>query len=154
MIAVTLKKICEHPALLEQAARWFSEKWEIPVEAYRESLQSCINQQTGVPQWYFVCDEKQDIIAGAGIIENDFHDRKDLSPNLCALFVEKKYRRRGIAKYILEFARKDLGNMGFERLYLVTNHTDFYEKCGWDFLTTVKDATGKSERMYVASTLH
>lgn len=153
METIILKKLCDYPELLEKSASWFYEKWDIPVEAYRESIQGCINHKTGVPQWYIVLDDKQEIIAGAGIIDNDFHERKDLSPNLCALFVEEKYRKQGIAKYILNFARKDLYNMGFEKLYLITDHTEFYEKCGWDFFTTVNDDEGNCARMYVASTL-
>ncbi len=98
-------------------------------------------------------NDKQEIIAGAGIIENDFHERKDLTPNLCALFVEEKYRKQRIAKYILDFARKDLGSMGFEKIYLITDHTGFYEKYNWDFLTIVNDDDGNTTRMYVASTL-
>ena len=153
MKTITLKKLCDYPEFCYKAANWFSQKWDIPVEAYQESIQECIEQKIGIPQWYIVLNNKDEIIAGAGIIENDFHDRKDLSPNLCALFVEEKYRKQGIAKYILNFSRKDLGNMGFEKLYLVTDHTEFYEKYDWSFLTTVNDDEGNSIRMYVASTL-
>lgn len=32
-----------------------------------------------------------------GSIENDFHDRKDLTPNICAVYTEEAYRGRGIA---------------------------------------------------------
>lgn len=154
MSTIMLKKLCDCPELSEKAASWFAEKWDIPVEAYKKSIQECIDKKTGIPQWYVVLDEKQYIIAGAGIIENDFHDRKDLSPNLCALFVEEKHRKQGIAKHILNFARKDLGSIGFEKLYLVTDYTGFYEKYGWDFLMKVSDEEGNYERMYVASTLH
>ena len=28
--------------LLEDAAEWFHEKWQIPVEAYRESMEECL----------------------------------------------------------------------------------------------------------------
>lgn len=149
---ITLKRLWEHPEFCEKAACWFSDKWDIPAEAYEESIQECIKQKTGIPQWYVVLDEEGEIIGGAGIIENDFHNRRDLSPNLCALFVEEKYRKHGIAKHILDFARKDLGNMGFEKLYLVTDHTKFYEKCGWEFLTLVNDDEGNPQRMYVGST--
>ncbi len=153
METMTLKKLCKNPELLEAAASWFFQKWGIPLEAYKESIQECIDKRSGIPQWYIVLDENQEIIAGAGIIDNDFHDRKDLSPNLCALFVEEKHRNQGIAKYILDFARKDFGDMGFEKLYLITGHREFYERCGWEFLTTVTGDDGNSERMYVASTL-
>lgn len=153
MKAIEIKRLCEYPEYLEQAATWFSKKWGVPVEAYKESIQDCIDQKTGVPQWYIVLGSKQEIIAGAGVIENDFHDRKDLSPNLCALFVEEQYRNQGIAKYILDVARKDVGNMGFERLYLITGHTEFYERCGWEFLTMVNEIDGSPTRMYAATTL-
>lgn len=153
MLTIVVEKLRENPRFTEKAAQWFSTKWEIPTEAYYDSMKECIEQKSEIPQWYIVLDNSDEIIAGAGIIHNDFHDRKDLSPNLCALFVDEKYRKQGIAKYILDFARQDLGNMGFKNLYLVTDHTEFYEKCGWMFLTTVNDDEGIPERMYMATTL-
>lgn len=152
MKEVKLIKLCENPAWQDKAAWWFSQKWNIPSEDYMESITQCIEKKTNVPQWYVMLNENQDIIAGTGVIENDFHNRKDLSPNLCALYVEEMYRNQGIAQYILEFVRKDMDNMGIEKLYLVTDHTEFYEKCGWSFLTTVKDVNGCIERMYMVNT--
>ena len=32
------------------------------------------------------------VIGGLGVIENDFHDRKDLTPNICAVYTEEEYR--------------------------------------------------------------
>ena len=42
--------------------------------------------------------------------------------------------------------------MGFDTLYLVTDHEDFYEKYGWEFFTTVNDVETGPERMYRAKT--
>ncbi|QHH97818.1 GNAT family N-acetyltransferase [Acinetobacter dispersus] len=145
-------KLANHPELREQAAIWFSDKWEIPVEAYRDSIQSSIEQPEGIPQWYVIIDDTQQIIAGTGVIDNDFHERKDLSPNLCALFVDEAYRKRNIAKQLLDFARVEMKSLGFEKLYLVTDLDDFYEKCGWTFLTRVKEDEGELIKMYVANT--
>ena len=92
--------------------------------------------------------ENGQIAAGAGVIQNDFHNRKDLSPNLCALFVEEEHRQQGVASKLLEFIRKDFARMGYEKLYLVTDHTRFYEKCGWRFLTIVLDDAGGQLRLY------
>lgn len=145
-------KLSEHPELAEQAACWFHDKWNIPAEVYLESIKSCIDTKTSVPRWYIVID-RGEIIAGAGVIENDFHERKDLSPNLCALYVKESMRNRGIARHLLDCARKDLKNLGYDKLYLITDHTDFYEKCGWRFLTYVKDDDGINTRMYTAECL-
>lgn len=152
MEKVKLIKIRENAALQDKAAQWFSQKWEIPVAAYKESMVQCAEKESNVPQWYILLNDAKDIIAGAGVIDNDFHNRKDLSPNLCALYVERPYRKQGIARYMLEYVREDMHNMGIEKLYLVTDHTEFYEKCGWDFLTMVQDEGGFMERMYVAET--
>lgn len=138
----------DHPELQEQAALWFCGKWGIPAEAYRESIGECIRRKTGIPQWYVVLNGQQEIVAGAGVIENDFHDRKDLSPNLCALFVEEAYRGQGVARHILDFIRRDMKRLGFPTLYLVTDLTDFYEKCGWEFLTEAAGDDGNPIRIY------
>ena len=147
-----LKQLRDYPDWIDCAADWFSGKWGIPRQLYYESMQECIQQKAGVPQWYVVCNARQEIIAGAGVIENDFHQRKDLAPNLCALYVEQNYRGQRIAKYILDFIREDFRIFGFSTLYLVTDHTSFYEKCGWTFLTMVMGEDGVSARMYTAGT--
>ncbi len=51
---------------------------------------------------------EKEIIAGIGVIENDFHNRKDLAPNVCAVYVEEAYRNRGIAGRMLQFVCDDL----------------------------------------------
>ena len=139
------------PALLHQAALWFHEKWDIPEEAYRESIEQCL-RGGAVPQWYVVLNGDGAIAAGAGVIENDYHSRRDLTPNLCALFVEPACRRHGLAQGLLDFIRRDMAELGVERLYLMTEHTAFYERCGWSFLTTTIGEDGLPLRIYSAPT--
>lgn len=140
-------RIREHEELVEQAATWFHQKWGVPRQAYTESMRACL-QKAAVPQWFVVMDG-QKIIAGAGVIENDFHNRRDLAPNLCALYVEEDCRNRGIAGALLRFACEDMAAMGTPTLYLVTDHTTFYERYGWTFLCMVQDEAGQPPaRMY------
>ena len=144
-------KIMEHPELKQTAAQWFHEKWGIPVEAYLESMNECTNRKDGVPQWYVVMDQDK-IIAGLGVIENDFHDRKDLTPNVCAVYVEEEYRCQGIAGNMLEFVCRDMNKYGISTLYLITDHTSFYERYGWSFLCMVQpDNEQDMTRMYIHS---
>ena len=92
--------------------------------------------------------EGKQIIAGADVIENDFHDRKDLTPNICALYVEPERRCRGIAGHLLEHICKDMAAKGISLLYLITEHTSFYERYGWEYLCMVKGDDGEQMRMY------
>lgn len=139
----------EKPELKEIMAKWFHEKWQVPESSYLESMDSCLKGMESVPQWYVAMDGNE-IVGGIGIIENDFHDRKDLTPNVCALYVEKNYRHNGIAGNLLNYVCEDMRGKGVDTLYLITDHTSFYERYGWEFLCMVQ-SVGESHmtRMYL-----
>lgn len=141
------------PEMKGLMAEWFHEKWGIPLEAYLESMDECLDEKTAVPQWYAAV-EGDKIIGGLGVIENDFHDRKDLTPNVCAVYVEEDYRCQGIAGKLLHFVCEDMKSKGIKTLYLVTDHTAFYERYGWDFLCMVQgDGEEEMARMYIHTTV-
>ena len=83
------------------------------------------------------------------MIENDFHKRKDLTPNVCALYVEEDCRCRGIAGELLRFMCNDMREKGIDTLYLITDHTSFYERYGWEYLCMVEEDEGGMTRMYI-----
>lgn len=142
-------RLTDRPELKEQAAAWFHEKWGIPLEAYLESMDDCLREEHAVPQWY-VAIENSRIIGGLGVIENDFHDRKDLSPNVCAVYTEKEKRCNGVAGALLRYVCDDMKSKGIDTLYLVTDHTSFYERYGWEFLCMVQgDGEPDMTRMYI-----
>ena len=144
-----IRMIRDHKELVLQAAEWFHQKWGIPRSAYSESMEACLNNTSAIPQWYVVMDGDK-IIAGLGVIENDFHNRRDLAPNVCAVYVEETYRKQGIAGDMLRFACEDLKAKGIDTLYLLTDHTSFYERYGWEFLCMVQgDGELKLSRMYM-----
>ena len=75
-------KLSDNREMVSAAAEWFSSKWNVPKEAYKESMEASFSAT--VPSWYLCLDDDR-IVAGMGVIENDFHDRKDLTPNVCAV---------------------------------------------------------------------
>ena len=142
-----LVRVSERPELAPDAAQWFHEKWGIPLEAYRESMTQSIAQPDGVPFWLLALDAGR-IVGGLGVIDNDFHKRPDLTPNLCAVYVDPAYRRRGLARALLDAACARLAGLGITDAYLITTHTAFYERCGWTFLGMVEENDGGMARMY------
>lgn len=121
----------EHPELKDKAAQWFHSKWGVPAEAYLECMEDYLSGRNDYG-WY-LCLDGDRIVGGMGVIENDFHDRKDLSPNVCAVYTEEDYRGQGIAGKLLELTVEDLRSNGISPVYLVTDHTGFYERYGWEF---------------------
>lgn len=138
----------EDPERKNRAATWFHSKWGVPKEAYLECMEAYLNGETEYG-WY-LCLDGDKIIGGMGVIENDFHDRKDLTPNVCAVYTEKEYRSKGIAGKLLNMVVNDMKNKGISPIYLVTNHTSFYERYGWEFLCMVQgDCKETMTRMYI-----
>ena len=125
-------RISRHPELLPQAAAWFHGKWGIPLSAYEESMEEALKAAAPVPEWY-LAREGERIVGGCGVIGNDFHDRPDLRPNVCAVFVEPEHRCLGIAGQLLAFVCRDFHDRGIDTLYLLTDHDHFYERYGWTY---------------------
>lgn len=142
-------RLADQPERKEQAAQWFHEKWGIPLAAYLESMEECLTGKGPVPQWYVAVEDDR-IIGGMGVIENDFHDRKDLAPNVCAVYTEEDRRGRGVAGALLNDVCEDMKQRGIDTLYLLTDHDSFYERYGWEFLCMVQgDGEPEMSRMYV-----
>ena len=80
----SIVRLSDVPEMEHDAAMWFHEKWNIPLAAYLESMDDCLLRRGAVPQWYLAVAGDR-IIGGMGVIENDFHDRRDLAPNVCAV---------------------------------------------------------------------
>ena len=142
---ITLREI---PDLKDSAAAWFHSKWGVPKEAYLECMEAYLNKETNYGWYLCLCGER--IVAGMGVIENDFHDRKDLSPNVCAVYTEEDYRNKGIAGNLLNMVVTDMKDKGISPIYLVTDHVGFYERYGWEFLCMVQgDGEQEMTRMYI-----
>ena len=138
----------DDPAIKEAAAQWFHNKWGVPQEAYLECMDSYLNNETEYG-WY-LCLDGNKIVGGLGVIENDFHDRKDLAPNICAVYTEEGYRGRGIAGKLLDMAVDDMKSKGISPVYLLAACTGFYERYGWEFFCMAQgDGEPEKSRLYI-----
>ena len=138
----------EMPQNKERAAEWFHEKWGVPAEAYLSCMDEYLEGKTEYG-WY-LCLSGEKIVAGLGVIDNDFHDRKDLKPNICAVYTEDAHRGKGIAGRLLNLAVEDLRSKGISPVYLLTDHVGFYERYGWQFFCRAQgDGEEHLSRLYI-----
>ena len=136
------------PELKDTAAEWFHSKWGVPTEAYLECMNDYLDGK--VEYGWYLCLDGDKIVGGLGVIENDFHDRKDLSPNVCAVYTEEDYRCQGIAGKLLNLVVDDMKSKGITPLYLVTDHVNFYERYGWEFYCMAHgDGETEPTRLYI-----
>jgi GNAT superfamily N-acetyltransferase len=136
-----------HPECLERAVAYFSLKWNIDRQVYQDSISDGMSTEKVLPRWYLMFREDE-IIGGYGLIENDFMVRKDLMPWLCALYVEENERGKSLGSRLLSHGRREATKLGFEKVYLCTDHVGYYEKYGWRFLGMEKSEWGGNTRVY------
>jgi GNAT superfamily N-acetyltransferase len=141
-------KLIDRPELKDAAATWFNSKWGVPKEAYLECMDEYLSGVT--KNGWYLCLSGEQIVGGMGVIENDFHDRKDLAPNVCAVYTEEEHRGNRIAGNLLDFVVEDMRKQGVSPLYLVTDHTSFYERYGWEFYCMAQgDGEPEPTRLYI-----
>ncbi|MCQ2467655.1 MAG: GNAT family N-acetyltransferase [Clostridia bacterium] len=144
----TIVTLRDRKDLKLDAAKWFHDKWGVPEEAYLECMEAYLAGKTEYGWYLCLCDEK--IVAGLGVVENDFHDRKDLTPNVCAVYTDEAHRSQGIAGKLLDYVVDDCRTKGISPLYLLTDHTGFYERYGWEFLCMAQgDGEPEMSRIYI-----
>lgn len=143
----------EHPERLDEIIAFFQRHWATQDSAmvYEDCIRSCVDAPSPLPQWYVV-EFGQDIAAGFGLIPNDFISRMDLSPWLCALFVEPAFRGRGLGSWLCHVARREAARLGFARLYLCTDHVGYYERSGFQYIADGWHPWGERSRIYGART--
>lgn len=142
----------ENPELAEQAIHYFSERWGIEERIYRNCIINSLTTSSTLPRFYLMIEDNR-VIGGFGIIINDFISRQDLFPYLCALYIEEDKRGNELGAKLLEHGRKESKRLGFTKLYLCTDHNDYYEKYNWRFIGKGYHPWNDESKIYEADTI-
>jgi len=138
----------ENPEIKNKAIKYFQNNWKsvLPI-IYKDSIDHCVNAINPLPQWYLL-EKGNNIIGCAGLITNDFISRMDLYPWICAVFIEQDYRGSAYGSLLIEKAKTDAKEVGFENLYLCTDHIGFYEKYGFEYIGQGYHPWDEESRIY------
>lgn len=139
--------IRETPSYKDQAIEYISSKWDVARRIYEDAITHSLTSRTPLPQWYLLLQEEE-IIGCAGLVTNDFISRMDLYPWLCALFIEESHRGNRYGELLIEKAKQDSRNNGFQHLYLSTDHIGYYEKLGFSYIGNGYHPWDEESRIY------
>ena len=135
-----------HPEMLEQFVAYFTEHWGKP-EIYRDCMAASVKTSSPLPQWFLAVEENKPV-GCVGLITNDFISRMDLSPWLCALFVEEKMRGCGLGAKLIQTVAECAEQTGFREIFCCTDHVGYYERSGFEFLGTGYHPWNETSRIY------
>ena len=90
-----------------------------------------------VPQTFVALIEKEPV-GMYQITSYDDISRPDIYPWLANVFVDEKYRGRGIFKALMNTVFENAKKLNIKELYLYTSYVGLYEKFGWEYIEEVR----------------
>ena len=153
MTEQTIISIRDTPEYLDRAVDYLALNWGIPHVIYQDCVANSLTTTNALPRWYLLVNSLGAVIGSYGLVTNDLISRQDLWPWLCALYVEKSWRGNAFGAKMLEHGRQEAKRLGFEKLYLSTDHIGFYEKYGWSYIGDGYDRSGQPGRIYEIDTI-
>lgn len=139
----------DHKPGLEAAASYIHGKWGRPqnFDFYLDCVVHSSLSEQALPRFYLMVEG--DLVIGCyALLTNDLISRQDLLPWLACLYVEKPCRGRALGGRLLEHGVSEARRLGFEKVYLTTNHDGYYEKYGWVRMEDGFNLFGERGRIY------
>jgi predicted N-acetyltransferase YhbS len=134
-MSVTIHLLSERPEALPQVASWLFSEWghltegnslEKTVIRLQKSLQC-----DQMPLTLVACNGKEPL-GTVSLIEIDMTTRPELTPWLASLYVEKEFRKKGVASLLIESVLEEAKKLNIPKLYLFTHdQQNFYSHRGW-----------------------
>ena len=135
---------------LEEVSEWIWNEWSRKNGAKKEDIiyrsQHSLSYND-IPQMY-IAKYNNEVIGVFSIWRNDLMARQDLYPWFSTLIVKPEYRNKGVGKKLQEKCIDECRRLNYENLYLITEHENYYEKTGWEFLEIAPMGNGSYTRVY------
>ncbi|MCL2570648.1 MAG: GNAT family N-acetyltransferase [Firmicutes bacterium] len=148
---VKIVNLADYPEHIEQVATWVWNEWSkdngSTLERQIYQVQHALSRD-GVPQTFLALKDNTPV-GTVALWNNDLGVRQNLRPWLACLFVEKELRGCGIGTALIKHCSSVAKHLGFEKLYLITEHDDYYEKLGWKFIDTAPKKDGGKVKIYL-----
>ncbi|MEG2378519.1 MAG: GNAT family N-acetyltransferase, partial [Clostridia bacterium] len=143
---------CERRELIPRVAEWMYNEFCVqdrPAITLDDMEKKLYSRNMNALPFTYVALENDVPVGTVTLYDNDLPG-EDFTPWLGSLCVTKECRGKGIGRALIEFAECTARDLGFEMLYLRTEHTDdYYKMLGWTLVkSTLDTAFNLDTRVY------
>lgn len=149
---IAIQSIWECPERRETFIAYVTEEWAPVKNIVISQMEKSLMAKNGLPLTFLMIKNDR-IIGFYQLIEQELLDRKDLSPWIAPLFIDKRERGHALGAVLLEHARKTAGRLGYPKVYLTTDHIRYYEKYGFREIGLSNYEWGRPSKIYEHDTL-
>lgn len=147
-----IKSLKECPERHNEFAEYVKEKWPKVMKVVLPKVDESLSAEVGLP-FTFLLLKNDKIIGFYQLIELEYISRKDLSPWISPLFIDENERGQGLGSVLLEHARKLVGQLGYAKVYITTDHILYYEKYGFREIGLDNFEWGRPTKIYEHDTM-
>lgn len=98
---------------------------------------------------FFVAVENDRIIGCCSFLKEDYYPENKYSPWISSIFVTESARGKRVSHKMIEAAVAYARAKGFSKVYIPSDMTGFYEKCGFKQIDTLKNYAGDIDAIFM-----
>lgn len=92
---------------------------------------------------------ENDIAGYCTVAKSDCIPNVSYTPYIGYMFVDEKYRGQRLSQKLISYAMSYLQALGFQQVFLVSDHENFYEKYGFKVIDKKMAPWGEIEKIYM-----
>lgn len=100
-------------------------------------------------QRVIIAVDKENICGFCTVSKTDCIPDVGYTPYIGYIFVEEAYRGNRISEKLIQYAMSYLKSVGFDKVYLVSDHVNLYEKYGFRVIDRKIAPWGTEEKIYM-----
>jgi GNAT superfamily N-acetyltransferase len=144
---ISIVSLKDSPEYKQSLMRYVEDNWRAVYKPFAGVVDEVFWSYKKFPKCYLLL-KNSNIIGFYQLIERELIIRKDLTPWITCIFVDEQERGRRLGSKLLEHGRKSAGKLGYPKVYLTTDHIQFYEKFGFKEIGLDKFITGRPTKIY------
>jgi GNAT superfamily N-acetyltransferase len=149
---ISIVSLKDLPHYRQALTDYVNNNWKGVLDPFTDVLSELFSAKKELPKCYMMLKD-DNIIGFYQLVEQELLIRKDLSPWITCVFIDKQERGQRLSSKLLEHGRTVAGKLGYEKVYLTTDHIQFYEKFGFREIGLSKFVTGRPSKIYEHDTI-
>lgn len=148
-----IQNLYYHPEHVGKVSGWIYEEFVKGISSWSLDDVALFFSRTNLSSFpiTLVAISGDECVGTVSIFENDLKSQDELKPWLASLYVTPEHRGKGVAEKLIDQVKVIVKELGFEILYLRTEHTSgYYRKLGWDYLNKALDEKGQETEVFSA----
>ena len=144
--------IRERPDLIPAMLESLEEHWPTCMPWIKKHMKTVLETGGPIPDAYIAVEDGK-IVGGYTLAIKELLYSQDRGLWIATLYMDPAFRGKHLSPILIEHARRRGGELGYEKIYLATEHTNYYEKYGFYTIGPDACAWGEPTQMFENTTL-